>query len=80
MSATLLVCARDMTADTERVRKCDEFGCEGVRYYPELTLGDLAGRDRMDTVQTPGRCTECEYDTRASTSPKYMMFRVVVKA
>jgi hypothetical protein len=67
-----------MTADTRKVRECDEYGCEGVRYYPELDVEKLFGRDQMDTVQTPGRCTECDYDTRASTSPKYMMFRVRV--
>jgi len=78
MAIEIQFCMKDYSdRSDDYCYKCS-YCHEGVLYYPDVNASDIGGY--QDTFYAMCRCTECDYDTRASTSPKYMMFRVVVKA
>jgi len=57
--------------------ECENRDCHGFLYLPTVTPSGLAGQ--LDRFQATIHCTECSFTRRASTAPKYLSFRFVVK-
>lgn len=60
-------------------QECSYPDCGGVLYYPDVDASVIGGP--METFRTIARCTECDdYSKRTNTAPRYLCWRVVVRA